>query len=240
MKTVFCYAINMQKLIDWLVDYTHLVKGHGLMFLYHKVPAHYLGHVVKEKVPVIILPGIFGRWAFLKPLADHISLLGHPVYIVPKLGNNLHDIKRSSAMVRDMIEEQKIKKVIIVAHSKGGLIGKYLLAHDNKDNAVTGEIAVATPFSGSDLAKLVPHYSYKELAADSKMIQYLKTHTSVNKKIISIIPQYDNHVWHEDGSFLESALENIYVKDRGHHKLLSSKPVWEVILKSLDKISRLK
>jgi hypothetical protein len=128
----------MQKIIDWIVDYTHLIKGHGLMFIHHTPPSQYLGHIKEGLVPVIILPGIFGRWAFLKPLADHISLLGHPVYIVPKLGNNLGDIPTSSGIVRDLINEKRIQKAVIVAHSKGGLIGKYLLAHDNQDNAVTG------------------------------------------------------------------------------------------------------
>ena len=229
----------MRKIIDWIVDYTHLIKGHGLMFIHHTPPSHYLGHIKEGLVPVIILPGIFGRWAFLKPLADHISLLGHPVYIVPKLGNNLGDIPTSSGIVRDLINEKLIQKAVIVAHSKGGLIGKYLLAHDNQGNAVTGEVALATPFSGSAIVKLVPHYSYKELSADSKIIQYLNSHVAVNKKIISIIPQYDNHVWHDKGSFLEGALDNIYVNDRGHHKLLADKLVWDVIIKSINKLSKL-
>lgn len=229
----------MSKLKDWLVDYASLIKNGTIMYVHRNPPAHYLGYVKQGKVPVIILPGIFGRWAFLKPLGDYISLLGHPVYIVPKLGNNIKDIPSSSKLVRELIEEEKLKEVIIVAHSKGGLIAKYLLIHDNADERADGLVAIATPFSGSAIGNLVPHYSISEMAVDSEIIHYLSSHTKINHKIISIIPQYDNHVWHEKGSFLDGALENIRVNSRGHHKLLYDKEVWKQVVKALDKIASL-
>src|SRR5438270_8373418 len=108
----------MNKLSAWIKDYAHLVRLGSLMYFRRTPPRHYLGHVIDGKIPIIILPGIFGRWAFLKPLADHISLLGHPVYIVPKLGNNIGDIPSSAKKALEVIIENRLKNVIIVAHSK--------------------------------------------------------------------------------------------------------------------------
>ncbi len=239
-----CYTHSMRKHIYkakvWITDWTHLVKNMTIMYFRHTPPKHYLSYTIEGKVPVIILPGIFGRWSFLKPLADHISLLGHPVYIVPKLRDNLHDIPTSAKMLREVILENNLTHVVAVAHSKGGLITKYMLAHDNADYRTKGLVAIATPFSGSNLGNYIPYYPARELATDSKIIAYLQTHTQVNKQIISIIPQYDNFVWHEKGSFLEGALENIYVLSSGHNLLLRDTRVWKVVLQAIDTFTKQK
>lgn len=229
----------MRKIIDWTIDYLYAIKGHTLMFFRRNPPKHYLGHIVVGKNPVIIIPGVFGRWGGgVKPLADFISLQGHPVYIVPNLGINIYDIPTSAKILRELIDQEKITKAIIVGHSKGGLIGKYFLAHENGDNAVAGVVAIATPFSGSTISKLVPHRAVKEMAIDSKMIHYLNSLTDVNQKIVSIIPEFDNHVWHPKGSFLEGALANIYVETRGHHLVVGDKNVYPEVLKAIERLSR--
>ncbi len=227
----------MNKLSAWIKDYAHLFHYGTIMYFRRTPPKHYLGHVIDGKIPVIILPGVFGRWAFLKPIADHISLLGHPVYIVPKLGNNIGDIPSSAKKVREVIEENNLKNVIIVGHSKGGLISKHVLVYENADGRTKGAVAIATPFHGSSVGKFVPHYSIRELSLDSAIIKDLESHTSVNDKIISIIPQYDNHVWHEQGSHLAGALANIQVETIGHHKVLNDKKVWAKVVEWIEKLS---
>lgn len=230
---------RLKKTFNWITDYAHMLRGAAVMYLIHAPPKHYLGYVKENKTPIIILPGVFIRWAFLKPLADFLSLKGHPVYIVPKLGNNIGDIPSCAAKVKEIIEENNLKNAVLVAHSKGGLIGKYLLVHNNTDSRVNGLIAIASPFSGSAMGHLIPHRAFKELTPESKIIISLNGHKTVNHKIISIIPEYDNHVWHASGSFLEGALDNIFFAVSGHHKILYDKRVWEEVVKGVDKLSGL-
>ncbi len=257
--------MQSHKLIHhWLVDYVHMFRSHGYMFLHSEPPKHYLDFVLPGKVPVILLPGITGRWTFMKHLGDKISLAGHPVYVVPKLGYNLSlipsaakvvhelilemvpnlghnipDILLNAKLVRNIIEKYDIQNVVIVAHSKGGLIGKYLLIHHNHDQRIKGMVAIATPFSGSAMAKLIPHHAFKEIATDSKLIHDLEQHTGVNNKIISIYPVFDNHVWAIKGSYLEGALENIQVDVMGHHKIIYDKDVEQKVFESIEKISHI-
>ena len=193
---------------------------------------HYLGHVLVGKEPVILIPGITIKWGFLRKLGDKISMSGHPTYVVPKLGLNFTDISTSAQIVREIINENKLKNVIIVAHSKGGLIGKYLLVNFNQDNRIKKVIAIAAPFSGSPLAKMIPHRSFRELRTTSKIIADLNSQQGVNSRIISIIPTFDNHVWQEANSFLKGA-KNIQVNVRGHHKVLFSKEVADKVLSCL-------
>ena len=225
-----------QKIKAWFVDYGYMLRGTFTMIVHHEPPMHYLGHIVTGKAPVVLIPGISHRWSSIKRLGDAISLQGHPVYIVPELGYNLYRIPTSAKTLRSLIEREDLSSAVIVAHSKGGLIGKYVLAHYNADGRVAGMVAIAAPFSGSAMAKLVPHDSFRELLTDSKIIRDLEKHRAENERIISIIPEYDNHVWAEKGSFLEGAAENIEVSVSGHHKVLFSEIVVQTVLHSIEKL----
>lgn len=217
----------MRKVKVWINDYLHLARG--LFYYFQKPPKHYLGYIVPDKSPVILIPGIGGRWNFLKKLGDKISLAGHPVYIVPDLGHNFKSIPRSAEIVRKVIDDNNLKDMIIVAHSKGGLIGKYILVYLNSDKRVKQLVALATPFSGSHLARIVPHKSFHELLPDSEVIQDLSKHMEVNNKIISVYPIYDNSIWHKNGPKLDGA-KNIEVKVAGHHKIIFDKKSLDLVL----------
>ena len=229
----------MKKLGVWIRDCAHLFSGKAIMYFRHKPPKHYLGHVVDGKIPIIILPGLGARWGFYKKLGDHISLLGHPVYIVPKLGNNRDNIPASAKKVREIIEENNLKNIILVAHSKGGLISKYLLLHEDPDKRVKGVIAIASPFHGSSMGKLIPLPAIQELTPNSKIIKYLKEHSEVDRKIVSIIPSYDNLVWHPEGSYLEGAMQNINVDVAGHSLVVNNKIVRNHVIEWIEKITRM-
>lgn len=219
----------------WLIDSYYAFKGRVAVVLYRRPPKHYLGYILENKIPVILIPGIGTKWAYLKKLGDRISLEGHAVYIVTKLGMNFIDIPKSAGIVREFVDEKNIKNGIILAHSKGGLIGKYFLIHQNKDNHILGMISIATPYVGAKLAKIVPLKPFKELTPASKIIQDLQSNTTINKKIISIFPAFDNFV-SQDKQLLYGA-ENIVVKVKGHNKVLFSSETEDLVVKSLEKMS---
>jgi len=204
-----------------------------MMYVYQNPPRHYLGYVLKDKNPVILVPGHSNKWGFLKKLADSISRLGYPLHIPHKLGLNLFDIPSSAKIVRDVIDENKLKKVVLIGHSKGGIVGKYLLMHGNKDGRISHLIAIAAPFSGTNIVNNLPYKFLKELSPKSKIIQEMNSNSEVNSKIISIMPEFDNHVWSEKGSYLEGAL-NITVPIKGHHKIVFDKDVINKVIELTD------
>ena len=206
------------------------------MLVYTNPPGHYLNHVVKNKVPIILIPGISSRWGFMKRLGDPISRLGHPVYIVNKLGFNLMDIPQSAKIVREIVDQNKLEKAIIIGHSKGGLMGKYFLVHENNDNRIKGVIAIGAPFSGSRIVYHLNRIAYKELAPEGKMIKNLASYKKMNSKIISIMPAFDNHIWSEKKSYLEGAT-NIIFPVNGHHKIVFDKKSIRKIIELIEKFN---
>ncbi len=221
------------KLADWVIDYSY--RFTALKAWRHKPPAHYHQHIKEGRIPVILLAGLSMNWHFMRHLGDLISLLGHPVYAIPGLKRNHLDVPSSAKFVRGLIDRHGLTNVVIVGHSKGGIIAKYLLVHLNHDGAVKKTIAIATPFSGSRLARIVPRRSFREMTPESQVIEQLSQNTSTNARIISIMPEIDNHL--RESSRLEGA-QNIIVKARGHHKVLFDKEVERTVLEILDKESQ--
>lgn len=190
-------------------------------------------------MPIVLIQGRFQVWQHISSVGDFISKEGYPVYVVERLGNNLIDIPKAAMAVRQQIEDSDLHNVIIVAHSKGCLVGKYLLVHQNKDKRVLGMVALAGPFSGTELANLLPWKTMTELQTNSQVVADLDLYKEVNKRIISIYPKQDDLIWTEKGSFLEGALDNVMLPDLGHHSLLFSEDSKEVILSSIEKLSNL-
>lgn len=224
------------------MDYGYMIRGAVISVVFRAPPKHYLGHVVENKNPIVIIPGIFERWSFMKPLGDKLSLLGHPVYIVPKIGYNILNIPVSAGILRKVVEKIELeyphRKVIFVAHSKGGLIGKYFLSHFDIKKRVLGMVSIATPYTGSAMASLISVQPLRELRGDSKLIADLQKKTNVNHKIISLCPEYDNHVWAKDGSRLEGA-HNVILPVHGHHRVLFDNGVQEMVVKQVERLSTL-
>jgi len=225
------------KAIYWIVDYCYFFLGKVLMLVHTNPPKHYLGYVIKDKIPVILIPGISVKWGFLKHLGDSISHLGHPVYVISKLKFNLLDIPQSAKLIRETVDENHLKNAIIIGHSKGGIIGKYFLIHENKDNRVKGLIAIGSPFSGSKIVHHLRGIAFKELAPESKTIKDINSNRKANAKIISIMPEFDNHVWSEKKSYLDGALLNITFPVKGHHKIVFDQKSIEKIIELIEKFN---
>ncbi len=226
--------ILFRKLGYWVEDYIHAIHKQSYAFIFLKPPKHYLGDTVEGKSPIILIPGIYEKWHFLKYIADPISLKGHPVYALEYLGYNTNEIKHAAKLIRELIDEKKLDDVVIISHSKGGLIGKYILAFLNKDQKIKKMITVATPFAGSYIVKYLPHHPAKELHPDSEIIKELDVKREVNSKIVSIFGIFDNHIWPKSSCFLVGA-KNIQVNIHGHHKILFNKEVKEIILSEVEK-----
>lgn len=219
----------------WIHDYLHALHKQSYAFLYRKPPGHYLSHKVSDKCPIILIPGIYEKWHFLKAIADPLSHKGHPIYVLEHLGYNTKAIHHSAELVRKLIDSEKLQNVVIIAHSKGGLIAKHLLVFNNPDGKVKKLVAIATPFGGSHIVKLIPHKPVKELHPQSEVVRTLQERKDVNNKIVSIFGMFDNHVWPGSSCFLDGA-KNIKVDVYGHHKILFNKKVKEIIATEIEKV----
>ena len=136
----------------WVLDYRYVVYWQARGLLDRTDPADYLDPP-GTAAPVLLLPGIYERWQFLRPVADLLRDKGHPVHVLTRLRWNTAPVAASAEHVAAYLEEHDLREVLVVAHSKGGLIGKYAMLHADPEGRIARMIAIATPFAGSRYAR---------------------------------------------------------------------------------------
>lgn len=185
--------------------------------------------------PVVLLPGIWEPWRFLLPLARALHAAGHPVHPVPALKLNGAPLDGSTDVVAEAIAEHAAERVLLVAHSKGGLIGKRLLLHAGVGHRIAGLVAVCSPFGGSALSvRALARTPLGLFSPGNETLLALAAERAVNARIVSIGARWDEVV--PNGTFLDGAT-NHTVEIAGHFRPLSAAPVHELILRELGRLS---
>src|SRR5918993_3270501 len=144
----------VRKLWGWVLDYAYVTYWWLRAFFGRSSSDQYLRPVTGPKAPVLIIPGVYESWRFMQPVAEHLYRGGHPVHVLDKLGYNTGAIPAMAEIVREYLKELDLSGVIVVAHSKGGLIAKSALAEPDTFRRVRRVIALNTPFAGSRHAYL--------------------------------------------------------------------------------------
>lgn len=206
---------------SWLLDYAYVGfwQVHG--FLFRTDAVDYLHDVDPQARPVLLLPGVYERWQFMQPIAERLHALGHPVHVVESLGYNRGSIAQMAALVNDYLRGRDLRDVFIVAHSKGGLIGKYVMSDDDGDRdsrRVAGMVTINTPFSGSVYARFFLLPSIRAFAPANKVLRGLAENQAVNSRIVSIYSAWDPHI--PGGSSLPGA-RNIVLASSGHFRVIA-------------------
>ncbi len=186
--------------------------------LLHKSPP---SHWKKgEKGSVILLPGFGEPWTFLQTIAEDLNKLGYAIHVEQKLTYNFHSLEKSVFLLKTYIEEQKLKNVILLSHSKGGLIAKQYM-DTFTDNNISLSISIATPYHGTPLAYLWI-FSLKELTPNSQAIKQILNNTKNNHKILNIYAKVDSIIASSKKPVLQGA-ENILIDVIGHTNILEHK-----------------
>ena len=202
----------------WVVDYAYAAYWQARGFLSRPDPVAWRSGAAGMPT-VLLLPGIYETWHFMRPLAQHIHGLGHPVHVVTKLGHNRGSVVASAGLVEEHLHAHNLSDVIIVAHSKGGLIGKYLMTDAASETRIDRMIAIATPFGGSVYARYIPFPALRAFSPADATTLMLAKHLDVNSRITSVFGAFDPHI--PGGSALEGA-RNIRLPVRGHFRILAA------------------
>ncbi|WP_104166515.1 triacylglycerol lipase [Arthrobacter sp. SX1312] len=209
----------------WALDYAYVGfwQVHG--FLFRADPTQYRTPAPgspEGKAAVLLLPGIYETWQFMRPIAHHLHRAGHAVHVVQKLGYNRGTVAAMAQLAAGYLEEHELTDVVVVAHSKGGLIGKFLMTMSSAAPRVTRLVAVNTPFSGSVYANFFLLPSIRAFSPGNPTLQSLRENLGLNRHITSIYGRFDPHI--PGGSFVEGA-RNVQLETMGHFRPIADRRV---------------
>lgn len=213
-----------------LGDYPNAIRMRGLGFA-ARVPASYAAGAGR---PVVLIPGVYERWQFLRPIGDALAAAGHPVHVVRELGINDRAIPGSARRVLDFLSTTNLRDVALVAHSKGGLIGKAAMLED-ADGRIDRLVAVATPFSGSRMADLMVMPALRAFRPSHPVIRRLVAERAVNARITSIYPSYDPHI-PEGGDVVGGT--NVRLDVVGHFRVLEDPSALAAVIAAVEREAR--
>jgi len=212
-----------------LGDYPNAIRMRGLGFA-ARVPSAYGTGAAR---PVVLVPGVYERWHFLRPVANRLAEAGHPVHIVPELGVNARAIPRTAERLLAFLTRHDLRGVALVAHSKGGLVGKAAMLED-AEGRIDRLVALATPFSGSRMADLMVVPALRVFRPRHPVIRRLVAERDVNTRITSIFPAFDPHI--PEGSVLEGAT-NVRLDVVGHFRVLEDPAALDAVIAAVEKDS---
>jgi len=208
-----------------LADYEYVLR-HQLRANFDRDPPEALADEAGEGAPIVLLPGIYETWRFLHPLARRLHAAGHPVHVVTSLGHLGMSLAEAADQVEHYLREQHLSGVTIVAHSKGGLVARLLLGRPDASARIRRVVAIATPFSGSPLAVLVPFPAVRALRPGHPELVRLAGDGADVARVVSIWGWYDPHI--PGGCALPGA-RNLRMPVGGHFRILGSPAVLALV-----------
>jgi pimeloyl-ACP methyl ester carboxylesterase len=200
----------------WARDYAYAVYWQARAILGRTDPESFQTGTAK---PIVVIPGVYETWRFLEPLIRALHDRGHPVFVVDTLNWNNRPVVEAAKLVSAFLAEHDLRGVVLVSHSKGGLIGKYVMSAGHEASRVRSMLAVAAPFGGSFYARFMPLPSLRIFSPKNATILALAHDVSVNSRIVSIYGEFDPHV--PGGSELVGA-KNVRLDTGGHFRVLAN------------------
>ncbi|WP_309135495.1 lipase [Cellulomonas sp.] len=221
-----------EQAVAWARDYAWIVGAQARATLAPPLPEDL---ATGTRAPVLLLPGIYETWPVMDGLVRALHGAGHPVHAVPALGYNGRGLEESARRVRDRLAELDLDDVVLVAHSKGGLIGKLVLGTPGVGDRLAGMVAVNTPFSGSVYARWFPVRAVRALSPVDPDILALARQVAANARIWSVYARFDPHV--PGGSRLSGAAANVRMPVDGHFAPLADARVHAVVLDGVGRLA---
>lgn len=215
-------------------DYAYVVHRQ-VAGLLHRGEADVYQHPERPVPPaVVLIPGVYESWQFLHGLASALHSHGHPVHVLPTLGYNRAPIPASAVLVGRYVAEADLRDVVVVAHSKGGLIGKLAMLREDPDGRIASMVAVNTPFAGSSYARWVPLPAVRAFVPTDATLVALAAELEVNSRITSVHSRWDPHI--PAGSVLEGAT-NVEISTPGHFRPLADPELERIVLDAVRRAS---
>lgn len=180
--------------------------------------------------PVVLVPGVYEAWHFMRPLARTLHARGLSVHAVPGLGRNRGGIAPSAALLRERLAALGLRDVVLVAHSKGGLIGKRAMIDDvlSGERRIASMVTMNTPFTGSRYARWVPLPAVRALVPGDVSIQELVLERSVDERIVAVRSFWDPHV---PDAGPPDGVPDVVVGTPGHFRPLDDPELLEIVVR---------
>jgi triacylglycerol lipase len=193
------------------------------------------GRVRPGATPVLLVHGYGcnrGAWWWLRPRLERAGLSVATVNLEPMFGSIDQYVEPLRRRVDALCAETGAARIVLVAHSMGGLACRAYLAEHGIDRTAK-LIALGSPHGGSEIARLGLGRNARQMEAGSAWLQALNSKpVPKGLRAVAIYSVHDNFVMPQDAQRLVGA-DNRPLGGLGHFSLLFSSRIRDVQLAEL-------
>src|SRR5690606_19193206 len=195
---------------------------------------------LSTKLPVVLVPGYAEpSWYFLYGIYNTLKKSGwnsiYPINLFPNITDITEQAKIVAARIEKAKREQQVNRVDYVAHSMGGLIGRYYIQDLRGAASINNYISVATPHYGTYASWLGVGEAAVQMRPGSSFVSKLNTGNPLvpNVKYTSIWTKTDELVIPQKSAMLQGSRIMEPVKYTGHFLILWSPQSYKQIKDTL-------
>lgn len=213
----------MHLLTSLILEYLLILKTYLLSF--GKTPPH--NWTQGHKGDVILIQGFAESWYFLQHLGNYLNQKGYRIHTIPELNYNTQSTHQSVQIIEKYLDQRNLSQIILLSHSKGGVVAKSFLDTSDKSATVHRSFSIASPYQGT-IWGYFHLFSLHETIPGSKHVRQILHNTDHLHKIINIYPKWDNHVIPQQNTVLPGAV-NIEINIHGHTRVIHTRQTIEII-----------
>ncbi len=234
--------INLKELLISFIKefFSYVYLFSTWIFGFFKIE-NYIPRKTGIKTPVFIIPGyflnrssVFFLFYFLRNKGFENIFIIVPTPFPDSVENLSY---KSAKMIEEKLENifADSKDIIIIGHSLGGIIAKYITENQDKfDFEVKKCVTICSPHSGTRLAYFGIGKSSKDITPESKIIHGLK-YVKDPSKYLCVCAKYDQLTIPYESSFFDGAEKKEY-NAFGHFSLLFSSDLADTIYEFLQRV----
>jgi len=165
----------------------------------------------------ICLIGVNENWYFLKYIADILNKNEYKIIFLENYDYS-KPINKLTLIVRKYIKNNDLNNVILVGHSKGGIVARCVSnSFKNEPNRIEKVICIATPNQGT-LWGYLRFSNIIELIPKSNLLKNLNL--TIDDKVFNFYPLMDNHVIPNKNLLIPNSKNNVLISIVGHTRIL--------------------
>ena len=193
-------------------------------------------------MPILLVHGFFCNSAFWVPMKRYLSRQGfsrtYSITLDPPLFGDIDKFsKKLSKKIELICKKTGATKVVIVAHSMGGLVSRNYIYNLGGDERVEKLITLGTPHHGTTIADTVfflGRHLRQMKRWSNAWLSKLNEHESTPSLVptVSIFSYHDSIVSPQDSPILKHAT-NVPIRGVGHLEMPVSKTVQKLVYAEL-------
>jgi pimeloyl-ACP methyl ester carboxylesterase len=176
---------------------------------------------------VVLLHGLFATAGVLRPMRRAIEAHA-PAHTASLSYSPYPGVERVAQRLAELIERLPVGvRIHLVGHSMGGVIVRWYVQELGGDPRVVQTVSLASPFNGTERARILPTAAGRDITPGSRVLQRLTERGKRDLPHLSVVADSDTLIT------ADAALnrgERVVVRDCGHNALLYHPEVPKLIV----------